>query len=263
MNIIALPFQYVLDWLNFIFNSYPLTIFVFTILVNAAMLPLNFKQQKSMAKQARLKPKLDALKQRCGDDKMKYQNEMTQLYQRENVSPAGGCLPMILRMVLLIGVYTAIRNMIGLDATKAGDISDNPQFLLFGLNTSVQPKFTTDIGGAIANGQMIYWIIPLLCFLASMASSIISQAQQKKINPQADVGGGSMKIMMYLMPLMSLFIAFGVPCLVGFYWICSNIATTVVQLFVNEFYSADKVLAIEIAKQGKKRRQEEAAKIKA
>ena len=152
MTYLAMPFVWALEALNNIFQNYALTILVFTVLVNACLSPLSIKQQKSQAKQAKLRPKLEALKEKCGDDKMKYQTAMQDLYQRENVSMTGGCLPMIIRMVLLIGVYNAIRMMLqnyGVDFT-AGDtvIEDeavSQSFMLFGLDLAQTPKFSIDI----------------------------------------------------------------------------------------------------------------------
>ena len=62
-------------------GNYALAIFVFTLLVNLVFLPLLVKQQKASAKQVGLRPKLEALKQKCGDDQRRYQTEMQALYQ--------------------------------------------------------------------------------------------------------------------------------------------------------------------------------------
>src|SRR5699024_8052761 len=117
MELIFKPFEWALQGLNWLLSlagigNYALSILVFTILVNAALIPLNIKQQKTMAGQARLRPKLDALKEKYGDDKMKYNAAMQELYQREDVKMMGGCLPMLLRMIFLMGVYSAIRMMV-------------------------------------------------------------------------------------------------------------------------------------------------------
>lgn len=248
------PFIWFLELLNDFFGSYPLTLLVFTVLINVVLLPLNIKQQRTTAKQARLKPKLEEIKERCGTDRQKYQVEMSELYQREKVSPAGGCLPLLLRMVILIAVYQAIRDMIGISNTNELLSSNDPAYLLFGLNTSVTPQFSTNILGAFKSGQAIYWLIPLLSLVASWISMVITQAQQKATNPDMQAAAGSMKMMLYIMPFMSLVIAFSVPGLVGFYWICSNVVTTTIQLLMNKFYSTDRVLALEILKSGKARR---------
>ncbi|MBQ2676891.1 MAG: YidC/Oxa1 family membrane protein insertase [Clostridia bacterium] len=249
LNLIGVPLQYVLQFFNSIFNNYTLSIFVFTLIVNVALFPLNVKQQKSMVKQAKLKPKLDALKEKYGDDRMKYSTAMSELYQKEGISPTGGCLPMLIRMPILIGVYQAVRNLVA---------AGNSNFDFFGIDLAQTPKFSTNI---IEDFQLI-WIIPLISFGTSFLSMLISNAQQKKNNPQMEQAGGSMKMMLLFMPIMSLWISFTVPGAVGLYWACSNIVTTIIQAIVNKFYSVDTLIAIETAKEGSKRRKFELEKIK-
>lgn len=246
-DIIGVPFQYVLNFFHmFMGGTYALAILVFTIVVNAAMIPLTVKQQKSMAKQARLRPKLDALQKKYGDDRVKMANAQQELYQNENISPTGGCLPMFIRMLVLMGVYRAVYRII--------ETGTSVNFNLFGLDLSQTPNFTA--------GWQPIWIIPILSFVASVLSMLVSQLQQRKINPQAASGGGAMIGMMLFMPLFSLYIAFNVQGAVGYYWIISNIVGTGIQLIVNSMYSANKILAKNTLDEGLKRRQYEAARIK-
>lgn len=89
-------------------QNYALVIFLFTVLINVVFVPLNIRQQKTTAQQAALRPKLEMLKKKYGDDRQKYSMEMQNLYQRENVKMMGGCLPMLIRLPVLWGVYRAI-----------------------------------------------------------------------------------------------------------------------------------------------------------
>lgn len=246
-DIIGIPFQYVLNFFHmFTGSNYALAILIFTIVVNAAMAPLTVKQQKNMAKQARLRPKLDALQKKYGDDRVKMANAQQELYQNENISPTGGCMPMLIRMLILMGVYRAVYLIID---TSTSNVSFN----LFGLDLSQTPDFSA--------GWQPIWIIPILSFLASVLSMVISQLQQRKTNPQMASGGGSMIAMMLFMPLFSLYIAFKVQGAVGYYWIISNLVNTAIQLVINAMYSTNKILAKNMLDEGLKRRQYEAARI--
>jgi YidC/Oxa1 family membrane protein insertase len=105
--------SYAMGWIlgrlsDLLGNNFAASVVAFTLLVNLCMLPLTLKSQKSTAKQAKLKPKLDALKKKYGNDKQKYSQAMNELYAKEKVSMSGGCLPMIIRMVVLMGVYWAV-----------------------------------------------------------------------------------------------------------------------------------------------------------
>ncbi|MGN0556823.1 MAG: YidC/Oxa1 family membrane protein insertase [Acutalibacteraceae bacterium] len=248
-DIIGIPFQYILGFFNSITGSYAAAILIFTVLVNAAMLPLNIKQQKNMAKQARLRPKLEELKKKYGDDRAKMANAQQELYANENISPTGGCLPMIIRMVLLLGVYRAVWNQIAAKQTV--------NFNLFGLDLSETPHFSTNF----SEDMKPIWLIPILSFVAALLSMFISQWQQKKINPQMAQTGGMMIGMMLIMPIFSLYIAFQVSAAVGYYWIISNVVNTVIQLIVNQVYSSNKILASMAADEALKRKKYEAGRI--
>ena len=108
-NIINIPFGWVLEFLSGIFGgNFAAAVFAFTLIINLILIPLSIKSQKSSVQQMRIKPKLDELKKKYGDDKQKYSEAMQKLYQEENVSMSGGCLPMILRLVLMMSIYYLI-----------------------------------------------------------------------------------------------------------------------------------------------------------
>lgn len=83
-------------------------------------------------------------------------------------------------------------------------------------------------------------IIPILSFLTSLGSTIISTFIQKKNNPAAAQQMSQMMLMMLMMPLFSLYIAFKVPAAVGFYWIISNVIAILQQLFIAKFFPPKK-----------------------
>lgn len=101
------PLGWVLEKLA-IDNSFAWAVFLFTLLINIVLIPLSIKSQKSSVQQARIKPKLDELKKRYGDDKQKLSQATSKLYQDEGVSMAGGCLPMLIRLFLMLSIYALI-----------------------------------------------------------------------------------------------------------------------------------------------------------
>lgn len=105
-NIINIPLGYIMKFFaNMLNGNFAAAVFAFTLLINIILIPLSIKSQKSTVQQTRIKPKLDELKKRYGDDKQKYSMAMQELYQQEGVSMSGGCLPMILRLVLMMSIY--------------------------------------------------------------------------------------------------------------------------------------------------------------
>ena len=260
-------------------GNYALSIFLFTLALNIILIPLSVKSQKSAVSQLKMKPKLDELKKRYGDDKQKYNEAMQKLYQEGNVSMGGGCLPMIIRLVLVMSVYYLVLSPLtyytSLDATAIKEAIQNlPEafavgrntnygelqlishaystqsgtifeaikgfdFSFLGLNLTERPEFTLNFSKEGVNFKL--WIIPFLSFAAAMFSSILSILHQKRSNPDAP----SMTGMMLVMPIFSLVIAFGAPAGLGFYWACSSLIGALIQLFINNFFSPVKLVAKE------------------
>ena len=324
-DIINKPLGFVLRFLANIFNNdFAIAVAVFTLLINILLIPLSIKSQKSAVSQMRIKPKLDELRKKYGDNRQKMAQAQQELYQQEGVSMSGGCLPMIIRLLLMMSIYwlilspltyiaqvdkadvTVVSNAITTTMsdyekndkakydecskllTEAGwskkntnanlmltnIIRNNPDvlqqvlpaeeynkiadvynsiiekdekaginYLLFGrkdLDLTKTPDFSWNI---VENWQTL-WLIPIGAFLAQILTSIISMKVNKINNPDAP----SMMGMMLFMPLLSLFIGFGLPGGVGFYWICSSLIGGLIQSGVQLWYGPQKMLARERGK---------------
>src|SRR5690606_16134034 len=105
-------------------NDMGLAIIALTILFKLLTLPLNVKMLRSQRRMQQLKPKLQELKEKHGDDRMTYAQAQMDLYKAEGVSPAGSCLPMLLQLPFLFGLFAAFRLVVDLK-----DISDLNQHL--------------------------------------------------------------------------------------------------------------------------------------
>ncbi len=317
-NIINIPLGYVMRFLANIFNNdFAAAVAVFTLLINVILIPLSIKSQKSSVQQMRIKPKMDEIRKKYGDDRQKMAEAQQKLYQDEGVSMSGGCLPMIIRLVLMMSIYWLIMSpftyMAGANETNIDNIytkittaeeykdeyktalgwekvTDNNKelaiignlradgnifeevlspelyseikadvealieldnndkthikFNLFGnenLDLTKTPKFSFNI---FKEAQLL-WLIPISAFLAQILTSLISMKINKINNPEAP----SMMGMMLTMPLISLFIGFGLPGGVGFYWICSSLIGGLIQSGVQLWYGPKKLLARERAKE--------------
>lgn len=145
-NIINIPLGFVLEKLANIFDgSFAAAVFVFTLLINVVLIPLSIKSQKSSVQQTRIKPKLDELKKECGDDRQKYSQETQKLYQEEGVSMGGGCLPLILRMVLMLSIYWLILSpltyMTGVDKAKIENVSNTVSTSMTSMKKNDKEKY--------------------------------------------------------------------------------------------------------------------------
>lgn len=294
-SLINIPLGWVLNFISGIFGgNFAAAVFVFTLLINIIFIPLTIKSQKSAVGQLRIKPKLDELKKKYGDDRQKYSQAMSQLYQEENVSMSGGCLPMIIRLVIMMSIYYLIMSPItylmsvdagvidaatkALEATGVKLVSGRSELQIIGavlagkitspeiLEAAKDISFnffgiglteTPKFSLDIFNNWDKTWIMPLLAFASQMVSSLFSMKLQKKTNPDAP----NMTGMMVTMPLISLFIGFSLPCGVTFYWACSSLIGGFLQIAVQHFYGPQKMLAKERVKELAKQYDFEAVQI--
>jgi len=294
--------------LLYIFNdNYFISLTIFTILTRVVLFPFNLKQQKTMAKTARIQPKIQKIQKKynvnsISDPKQRQkansamQEEIQALYAREGHNPMNmGCGPMAFQMVFLMGIigiiYYPIQYILGVD------ISGNTEAISKAINYSGQyfqieilqnfdkykdilatelPKlFTADKIAAIENyrnhmliGSLdmtkiptwkggIIIIIPILCLVTSMASSIVSTLIQKKTNAVQAQQQSSMIMMMLMMPLFSFYISFKVSAAVGFYWMISNLVAVIQQLVMAKFFPPKRNIAREMVENTIQRRSRE------
>jgi YidC/Oxa1 family membrane protein insertase len=85
-----------------------LAIIALTFIVKAILFPLARKSYVSMARMKELQPEFEKIKERAGDDRQKLQKEMMELYKREKVNPAAGCLPILLQIPIFFSLYKVI-----------------------------------------------------------------------------------------------------------------------------------------------------------
>ncbi len=125
-NVVGSVFGYVLWALFFVFKNFGLSIIFFTILTRLLMFPSSVKQQKSMAANSRLQAKQRELKEKYGNNKQKYNEEVQKLYAKEGASPLGGCLSSLLPMFIMLGIYyTVVRplsNVIHIASDKMANL---------------------------------------------------------------------------------------------------------------------------------------------
>ena len=114
-DIINIPFGYLLKAFNAIGGNYLVALLFFSIVVEIVLLPFSIKQQKNSIKQARLRPKEMAIRKKYAGrndqaTQRKVQEEIMDLYQKENFNPASGCLPLLIQMPVLIALYNIVMN---------------------------------------------------------------------------------------------------------------------------------------------------------
>ena len=104
-NFFANIFGYVLNFIYNIVNNYGIAIIIFTVLLKLIILPISIKQQKTMKKSAKIQEEVKKIQEKYKNDQMKMNQEVMDLYKRENMSPFSGCLSSIVQIVLVISMF--------------------------------------------------------------------------------------------------------------------------------------------------------------
>lgn len=145
-EIITKPMFHLIEFIKSIVGNFGIAILITTVLVKLLVFPLANKSYASMSKMKKLAPEMQKLKELYPDDKMKQQQEMMELYKREKVSPASGCLPIFVQIPVFFSLYKVILTSIELrHAPFFGWVHDlssaDPSnlFTLFGLIDWVPP----------------------------------------------------------------------------------------------------------------------------
>ena len=102
------PLFWLLEWLYVHLGNFGLSILVLTVIVKALFFPLANKSYKAMSKMKALQPEMEKLKERFGEDRQRLNQEMMQLYRREKVNPAAGCLPIMVQIPVFFALYKVL-----------------------------------------------------------------------------------------------------------------------------------------------------------
>ncbi|MGV6826926.1 MAG: membrane protein insertase YidC [bacterium] len=105
LSMISQPMYWILDKINSVVNNWGWTIIIFTILIKAVFFKLSETSYRSMAQMRKLAPRMATLKERYGDDKQRLQQAMMEMYKKEKINPAAGCLPLLVQMPFFIALY--------------------------------------------------------------------------------------------------------------------------------------------------------------
>jgi len=114
LTIIAKPLFALMTWLYTILGNWGWTIVVLTILIKAAFYPLSAASYRSMAKMKLVAPRLQALKEKFGDDRQKLNTAMMEMYRTEKINPLGGCLPILIQIPVFISLYYVLGSSVEL-----------------------------------------------------------------------------------------------------------------------------------------------------
>lgn len=279
MGFLGVPLGWIMYAIDSFVHNYGLSLILFIILTRVALFPVSIKQQKSSAKMASLSKRQKEIQKRYGKDKAKLQEAQMKLYEEEGVNPMGGCMPMLIQMILLFGIidviYRPLKHLIRVPADAIKQATD-----LLGKTTRIgeiqiinmvqtgsdkfNDIFSADMIDKIKDFDMNFlginlgdtptWgfnpliLIPILAGITALGSTLVSMRVQKKNGQEMQ---GAMKYTMLFMPLMSVWIGFSMPAGAGIYWTISNVMMIAQTLLVQKMWPPERV-ALENSKNSEK-----------
>jgi YidC/Oxa1 family membrane protein insertase len=173
-------------------GNWGLAIIIITLIIKGAMYPLSKAQYTSMAKMRELQPKLAKLKERFGDDRQKMSQGMMEMYKKEKVNPAGGCIPLIIQMPIFLALYWVFLESVELR---------HAPFIFWIQDLSSMDEF---------------FVLPILMG--------ISMYVMQKMQPMTIQDPMQQKIMQYMPVVFSVFMAW-FPSGLVLYWFVSNMVS--------------------------------------
>jgi len=179
-------------------SNWGLAIILTTIIIKALFYKLSASSYRSMGNMRKLQPKLEALKQRFGDDKQKYSQGMMELYKKEKINPLGGCLPVLVQIPVFIALYYVLLGSV--------ELREAPFYF-----------WITDL-----SGKDPYYVLPILMGLSMLV--------QQKLNP-APPDPVQAKVMM-LMPVVFTVLFLNFPSGLVLYWFVNNVLSIAQQWFI-------------------------------
>jgi YidC/Oxa1 family membrane protein insertase len=149
-TILAQPMAILLGWLHDLTNNWGWAIVLLVVILKLALFKLSEAQYKSFAKMRAVQPRIEALKERYGEDRQKFQTAMMELYKKEKINPMGGCLPILIQIPIFISLYWVL--------IEAVELRHAPWILWINNLTAPDP----------------YFILPVLNLLSMWATQKLS-----------------------------------------------------------------------------------------
>lgn len=221
----------IFDWLSSWGLSMGIVLLILTIIVKVVVFPATWKTYMSSAKMRVLKPKIDEINKKYPkqEDAMKKQQEVMGLYSQYGVSPMGGCLPMLLQFPILMALFMFVPSAIELRQQSflwADDLSTYDAFITF-------PFHIPFLGNHLS----------LFCLLMTITNILNTKYTMQQQDTGAQPQMAAMKWMMYLMPVMFLFVLNDYPSGLNYYYFISTLISVVTMIILRRTTDENKLLA--------------------
>jgi YidC/Oxa1 family membrane protein insertase len=218
--------------------NYGIIILVLTIAIKLLLMPLTYRNQRSSVRMRALRPETEAINERYKDgDPMKKQQAIMELYRKARVNPAAGCVPLLIQMPVLYAMFRFFPSSIELRQQRflwADDLSS--------YDSIAQLPFTVPFG----YGEHVSLFTLLMC-----ASTIVYSLINSNQMPQQQ-GMPSMKLMIWLFPIMMLFFMNSLPAGLSYYYLLANVISILQMTVLSRWFIDESKLRAELLENMKK-----------
>lgn len=200
-KIVAVPLGYILNALYSFIDNYGISIIVFTVLIRLIILPLYAAQLRSTTQMQAMQPKIKEIQTKYANDSQMMNMKLQELYKEEKINPAMGCLPLLIQLPIIWGLFGLLRNPMEYISNSDMVLAVHESFL-----------WVKDLS------QPDLWILPILAGVATFISMRITQTSAGNA-----ATNGTMKAMQYFMPIMIVWMGRTLPAGLCLYWLMSYI----------------------------------------
>ncbi len=200
-----------------------IAIILLTLVIRFLLLPLTLPSLRARKKIKKIQPKLNKLKKKHQDDKQALQKAQAELYQKYNINPLSGCLPQIIQLVLLVFLYRSLVNFLGQETVNG--VTVESQFLWLNLTESDSLYVLPVLAGVL---QLVLSL--MISPGAEVRDLVPNETKDKKIEEEnkkeedmAEMAASMQQQMIFIMPVMTVFIASRFPSGLALYWIITTL----------------------------------------
>lgn len=229
------PLLNLLIWFYKLTGNLGWAVIMLTVGLRAAMTPLVWNSMKAMKKQQELAPELAKLKLEFKDKKQELMTAQAELYKKNGINPASGCLPQILQIVVLIALFNAF-NLV-LKSPISDVISKLYPFNQLAINTTISTWFYNInlVKPDLINIPGLKFGLPgILVILAALVQFLSSKMMMAVNAPKADpddVMASSQEQMIYMFPLMTIVFGYQFPAGLVLYWFVFSLVSGIQQYY--------------------------------
>lgn len=226
-TILIQPLTFILTTLAPQVGGYGVAIIILTLIIRLILLPLTLPSMKMAAKMRDLQPEINALKKTHGKDKVALQQAQLALFQQHKINPASGCLPNIIQFIILIALYQVINAVL----KNGGGLT---QFLWLNISHP-DPVYILPVIAAVTQLILGLMLLPATDTSAEkvLANNTPTKTDDKKADDMSSMAQTMQQQMIFMMPAMTLFLAFKFPAGLTLYWVVTTVFSIAQQYLVS------------------------------